>query len=81
MMYETDHHLTIDGLPKVFRTYEEAQTAAEARARGREKLRSVETLAGTDFRYEFGLTVETPGVREERGPVPLATKQPAGRQT
>lgn len=74
MMYETDHHVTVDGIAKVFRTYDEAESAAAARVRGRDKLKSAETLAGTDFRYECGMTVEVPGIQKVRAPILRATK-------
>lgn len=74
IMFETDHHVTVDGLAKVFRTYEKAESATAARARGREKLRLVDLFAGKDFRYECGFTVKKPGVQEEREPIAVITK-------
>ena len=79
MMYETDHHVTVDGTERVFRTYDIAESAAEARARGREKLRFANILDGKVFHHEFGLTVEKPGVQQERDPVQLAANSPASR--
>ena len=79
LYYGTDHvvaKVSDAGFPPlVFRTYDPACCAAEARTSGRLQLPSLRAYAADEFCYLVGFTCEVPGVRKPR----RALEQVSGR--